>query len=292
MAPVRTMVLPRMPRPSTAAVCSMESVPWVMTMRLAGDDSQRSRMSWRPASVICRLSIIMRVSTARSRRQRPSLSMSAMCVCLKNNSPVSSLYCLSKVPPVTKIWMGCWFMRCGEVATLYYGWHKSRLGEARYSEINPMRGMRWLVLVVIAAVLCGVVLTYLTKKKAIRAQVLPTPQPLPPEIAGTSEEVVWTIKDHQTGCTTVVIKAGHMSEQKDSGRDDLVGARLYIYHKCEEKYDVVESAEASYYPSEKRLYSEGQVHISLGERADSETPASLAEITTSGVTFDTETGHA
>src|ERR1017187_6639701 len=292
MAPVRTMVLPRMPRPSTAAVCSMESVPWVMTMRVARAASQRSRMSWRPASVICRLSIIMRVSMARSRRQRPSLSMSAMCVCLKNNSPVSSLYCLSKVPPVTKIWMRCWFMRCGEMATLYHrgtnrGWCKRAI-----VKFNPMRGMRWLLLVVIAAVLCGVVLTYLTKKKANQAQVLATPQPLPPEIAGTSEEVVWTRKDQQTGCTTVVIKAKHMSEQKDSGRDDLVGARLYIYHKCEEKYDVVESAAASFYPSEERLYSEGEVRISLGERADGDTPTSLASITTSGVTFDSETGHA
>ena len=120
-----------------------------------------------------------------------------------------------------------------------------------------MRGLRWLLLVVIAAVLCGVGLTYLTKKKAIQAQVLPTPQPLPPEIAGTSEQVVWTQKDQQTGCKTVDILATHMSEVKDSGRDDLVGAKLYIYHKCEEKYDVVESAQASYYPSEKRLYSEG-----------------------------------
>src|ERR1039458_1935398 len=171
-------------------------------------------------------------------------------------------------------------------------WHKLRLVQARYSEINPMRGMRWLLLVVIAAVLCGVVLTYLTKKKAIQAQVLPTPQPLPPEIAATSEQVVWTQKDQNTGCLTVKILADTMSEQKDSGRDDLVGAKLYIYHKCEDKYDIVESAAASYYPSEKRLFSEGEVRISLGERADSETPASLAEITSSGVTFDTETGHA
>src|ERR1017187_5922249 len=55
-------------------------------------------------------------------------------------------------------------------------WHKLRFVQAPYSEINPMRGMRWLLLVVIAAVLCGVVLTYLTKKKAIQAQVLPPPQ--------------------------------------------------------------------------------------------------------------------
>src|ERR1039457_608494 len=243
-------------------------------------------MSWRPASVICRLSIIMRVSMARSRRQRPSLSMSAMCVCLKNNSPVSSLYCLSKVPPVTKIWMRCWFMRCGEMATLYHrgtnrGWCKRAI-----VKFNPMRGMRWLLLVVIAAVLCGVVLTYLTKKKAIQAQVLPTPQPLPPELTGTSALGTWTRKDQKTGCKTVDILYKHMNEVKDSSRVDLEGAKLYIYHKCEDKYDVVESATANFFPSENRLYADGEVRISLGEREDSDTPTSLAVITTSGVTFE------
>jgi len=152
--------------------------------------------------------------------------------------------------------------------------------------------MRWLLLVVIAAVLCGVVLTYLTKKKAIQAQVLPTPQPLPPEIAGTSEGVVWTQKDQKSGCKTVDIHAKNMSEERDSGHDNLQGAKLYIYHKCEEKYDIVESATATFYPADKRLYADGEVRISLGERADSDTPTSLAEITTSGVTFDTESGHA
>jgi lipopolysaccharide export system protein LptA len=152
--------------------------------------------------------------------------------------------------------------------------------------------MRWLLLVVIAAVLCGVVLTYLTKKKAIQAQVLPTPQPLPPELTGTSALGTWTRKDQKTGCKTVDILYKHMNEVKDSSRVDLEGAKLYIYHKCEDKYDVVESATANFFPSENRLYADGEVRISLGEREDSDTPTSLAVITTSGVTFDSETGHA
>jgi len=155
-----------------------------------------------------------------------------------------------------------------------------------------MRGLRWLLLVVIAAVLYGVVATYQTKKKAIQAQVLPTPQPLPPEIAATSEHVVWSQKDQKTGCKQVDILAKNMNEAKDSGRDDLEGVTLYIYHQCEAKYDVVESAQASFFQSESRLYSEGEVRISLGERDADETPTSLATIITSGVTFDSETGHA
>jgi lipopolysaccharide export system protein LptA len=155
-----------------------------------------------------------------------------------------------------------------------------------------MRALRWLLLVVIAAVLSGVVLTYQTKKKAIQSQVLPTPQPLPPELTGTSEGVVWTRKDQTTGCKTVDILAKNMSEERDSGRDNLKGAELHIFHKCEEKYDVVESDAATFYPADKRLYADGEVRISLGLWGGDEAPTSLAEITTSGVTFDTETGHA
>src|ERR1035441_10300465 len=98
MAPVRTTVLPLSPAPSTAAVSAMVSVPWVITMRFSGTSPHRSRMWRRPASVICRLSIIMRVSISTSSRQRPRRSMSPVCVLWKNSSPVSSLYSLSKVP--------------------------------------------------------------------------------------------------------------------------------------------------------------------------------------------------
>jgi lipopolysaccharide export system protein LptA len=155
-----------------------------------------------------------------------------------------------------------------------------------------MRGLRWLLLVAIAAVLCGVVLTYQTKKKAIEAHVLPTPQPLPPELTGTSTRGHYTRKDQNTGCTSALILYDKMNEVKDSGRVDLEGAEMYIYHKCEEKYDVVKSARANFFPSENRLYADGEVRITLGMRDNDETPTSLAAITTSGVTFDSETGHA
>ena len=84
----------------------MVSVPWVMTMRASGAAAQRSRMASRSRPVICRLSIIRRVSTSTSRRHRPRRSMSRTWVSLKKSSPVSSLYSLSKVPPVTKMRMG------------------------------------------------------------------------------------------------------------------------------------------------------------------------------------------
>src|SRR5262249_9325262 len=50
-----------------------------------------------------RLSIIISVRTVTSTRLRPRRSISGRCVSLKNNDPVSSLYSLSNVPPVTKM---------------------------------------------------------------------------------------------------------------------------------------------------------------------------------------------
>ena len=44
-----------------------------------------------------------RLGSTPRRRQRPSRSISGRCVSLKNSEPVSSLYSLSNVPPVTKI---------------------------------------------------------------------------------------------------------------------------------------------------------------------------------------------
>src|SRR5947199_78149 len=60
-------------------------------------------MRARSAAVMSRLSIIISVSMATSTRLRPSRSISGRCVLPNASAPVSSLYCLSKVPPVTKM---------------------------------------------------------------------------------------------------------------------------------------------------------------------------------------------
>ena len=65
----------------------MVSVPWVTTIALLGAWRQFSRISARSASVISRLSTIISVRTSTSTRQRPSRSISWMCVSLKYSRP-------------------------------------------------------------------------------------------------------------------------------------------------------------------------------------------------------------
>jgi lipopolysaccharide export system protein LptA len=154
-----------------------------------------------------------------------------------------------------------------------------------------MRGTRWLLLVVIAAIVFGVFLSYRTQRKTNAAEVPPTPQPLPPEFSSSSEKWHSTQTDHKTGCKTWEIWAGSMSMLKDSSRLDLGDVTERLYHQCEAKYDVVESATASFFPQESRLYAEDGVKITLGASGEDDELSSLVSIETSGVTFNSETGH-
>ena len=65
------------------------------------------------------LSIIINVRTCRSRFERPNFSISGRCESLKYSSPFSSLYSLSKVPPVTNIRIGS--TRRGSVCSRFPG---------------------------------------------------------------------------------------------------------------------------------------------------------------------------
>src|SRR5581483_11764587 len=106
IAPVSTTVLPACGGSASAsarAVSTIVSVPCVTRIRVSAAFRQWSTMSARSSAVMSRLSIIISVRMSTSTRLRPSLSISARCVSLKASVPVSSLYCLSKVPPVTKI---------------------------------------------------------------------------------------------------------------------------------------------------------------------------------------------
>src|SRR5664279_4963417 len=249
MAPVRTTVLPLSPAPSTAAVSAMVSVPWVITMRFSGTAPHRSRMWRRPASVICRLSIIMRVSISTSSRQRPRRSMSPVCVLWKNSSPVSSLYSLSKVPPVTRMRMGC---IVGSSASI-----------ARYIGVIPMRGMRWLLLVAIAAILGGVVYQYRAQKKLLARNLPVVPAPLSSDLSATSQHWQYRETDVKTGRVKSDIDAEGMQQVKDASRVDLQNVTMKIYAKDGKTYDLVKSAAAAFNTAEKSLYSQGDVEITL-----------------------------
>jgi lipopolysaccharide export system protein LptA len=159
-----------------------------------------------------------------------------------------------------------------------------------------MRGTRWLLLVAIAAIIFGVGVSYQRQKKISESGALAAPAPLPAELSSTSHRWSWVTKDQKTGCISSQVIAQDMRQASDSSHSELSGVELHIFHKsdkqCTTKYDLVRSDAATYFDSEGRLKADGEVHITLGEPTEGEPPPNLIAIACTGVTFDTNTGHA
>src|ERR1035437_2698097 len=333
MAPVSTTVLPRRAGPSTAAVSTMVSVPWVITMRFSGTARQRSRIWRRPASVIWTVSI------SPPSRHRPRPSMSPVCVLWKNNSPVSSLYSLSKVPPVTRMRMGCMIASSASIARCRVrpgdrgekpprpsgnspsraeffmkfrgrnahpnrqGWHgfpancagnpcqSCQSPAARYIGGISMRGMRWLLLVAIAAILGGVVYQYRAQKKLLAGNVPAAPPPLSTGLSATAQHWQHRDTDTKTGRIKSDIDAESLQQVKDASRVDLKNVAMKIYGKDGKTYDLVKSAAAAFNTAEKSLYSQGDVEITLNLPITGLPARQPTVVKTSGLTCDSTTGR-
>ncbi len=154
-----------------------------------------------------------------------------------------------------------------------------------------MRGARWLLLVAMAVIVGGVSLTYRAQKEILRGQAPPKPPALPPELNSSANQWHWTETDAK-GCKTANIQADDFREVKDSSRVDLRNVALKLYKKCSGDFDLVKSAGAQFFASEHRLYSDGDVEITLNVPADDPDKAGLVSIHSSGVTFDSNTGRA
>lgn len=168
---------------------------------------------------------------------------------------------------------------------------KPVLGPPRYSESNPMRGARWLLLVAMAAIVGGVAFTYRTQQKILRDGAPPKPAALPPELNSSSNDWAWTETDSK-GCKTANIEAAETKEVKDSSRVDLKNVSLKLYKRCGDTFNLVKSASASFFSGEHRLYSEGDVEITLDVPSEEPAKPDLVSIRSSGVTFDSNTGRA
>ncbi len=155
-----------------------------------------------------------------------------------------------------------------------------------------MRGTRWLLLVAIVVILCGVGITYRAQKRALRLQAPPRPRVLPEELSSQGEKLHYTERNENTHCKTADILAGSIRQVKDASRIDLQDVTLMLYHDCAATYDLAKSAAAAYYPAEHRLYSEGAVEITRGIPVAGQPAHTLVSIKSSGgVFFDTTTGR-
>ena len=155
-----------------------------------------------------------------------------------------------------------------------------------------MRGTRWLLLLAIVAILGGVGVTYRAQKKLVKTLAVAKPQDLPENVGSQAELWKFVEYDGKTNRIKAEIIAKDMTEVKDSSRVELKDVTLKMPSRKGDTYNLVKSAAASYFRSEHRLYSEGEVEITLAIPFQGKPRHQLVTIHSSGVGFNSETGHA
>ncbi len=130
-----------------------------------------------------------------------------------------------------------------------------------------------------------------TASRDVEQQAPKKPDLIPVDVSGKADD--WhLIKYDATGLKIVEIWAQSFKQEKDSSRVELGGVRLHLFHLQREKFDSVQSPAATYQPSEDKLYSDGEVLITLAVPTEGQPTHRLVSIHTSGVTFDTKSGKA
>lgn len=154
-----------------------------------------------------------------------------------------------------------------------------------------MRGTRWLILLAITVILGSVAITYRLQNRQMREQAPPKPQPLAPTLSSSAQEWVW-VQTSAEGRTVCRITAKDARQVKDSNVIELEQVELRLPSRHGDNYDLVHSAHAKYNQSEKRLYSDGEVDITLAVPNVGTPKHTLVSIHSSGVTFDSTSGKA
>ncbi len=153
-----------------------------------------------------------------------------------------------------------------------------------------MRGTRWLILTAILAILGGVGVTYRLQKRTLQEHAPPKPRPLPRELNSTRED--WNYSQTDNHRIIVEIHAKKFGQSADNSHVLLEDVELHFYHKEGDEYDLVRSARAEFSPTDKKLFSDGEVQITLGMPAEGKPKRTLVTIRSSGVTFFSDTGKA
>jgi lipopolysaccharide export system protein LptA len=156
-----------------------------------------------------------------------------------------------------------------------------------------MRGTRWLILVAIIVVVGGVAATYRLQKSVLHDEAPAKPQSMAPELSSAAQDWSWVETSEPPDSRTICfIKAKDARQAKDSNHVELERVELRLPSMHTDTYNLVHSARADYNQSDKRLYSDGAVDITLAVPNEGQPKHTLVSIHSSGVTFDSGTGKA
>ena len=156
-----------------------------------------------------------------------------------------------------------------------------------------MRGTRWLILVAIILLLGGVAATYRLQKSELHDEAPARPAAMAPELSSAAQDWSWIETSEPPESRTICrITAKDVRQVKDSNQVELEQVELRLPSMHADTYNLVHSAHAEYHQSDKRLYSDGAVDITLAVPNEGQPKHTLVSIHSSGVTFDSGTGKA
>jgi lipopolysaccharide export system protein LptA len=153
-----------------------------------------------------------------------------------------------------------------------------------------MRRLAFLLPLAILIIAAGLLGTYRVRLARLRADAPEKPALLASDLS--SSATGWEWGKNQDGKPQVQIKAEGSRFLKGVNKLELDGVELKLFQKDGEHYDRVKSPKAVFSQSEGKMFSDGEVEITLSVPVKGNPPHPLTSIKSTGITFDSKTGKA
>ncbi|HYA17076.1 MAG TPA: LPS export ABC transporter periplasmic protein LptC [Bryobacteraceae bacterium] len=153
-----------------------------------------------------------------------------------------------------------------------------------------MRSLHWLLLAAIVLVLAAVFGTFNSLRRAQETHRRPLPPPIALDTKNSALD--WEWGQSGNGLPQVHITAKDMRQSTDGNTAVLKDIELRLYSKEGDTYVRVRTSEAQFTTGENKLYSPGEAEITLDVPVNGPPAHQLTSISTSGINFDSKSGHA
>jgi lipopolysaccharide export system protein LptA len=153
-----------------------------------------------------------------------------------------------------------------------------------------MRSLRWLLLVAMVLIAAAVFGIYRAQRIDQRVHRRAVPPSIPLDTKTMAPD--WEWGQSANGLPSIKLFANNMKQSADGTHAELDRLELRIYAKDGLHYDRVKSAFAHFTTNDHKLYSPGDVQITLDVPVNGDPPHQLTSITTSAINFDSESGQA
>lgn len=153
-----------------------------------------------------------------------------------------------------------------------------------------MRRIRRVFLLILIIVAAAVGWIFYEQKRTQSLNKTVAPGKIAEGMSMTASDWEWTQEGGDK--PKVHVKAKNFRQMDNPPRFELEGVELKIFQKLGKEYDLVKSDKATFSPKEGKLFSEGDVEITMAVPADDTPRGRVVMIRSSGVTFDSNASKA